>query len=130
MVEFNNNEDQNIWSCLEDFEFSDNQDVSKLRVELYLALIKSIGCCGSCVNFSKADSFCSLLLFNTSSYERCSDFERVEEETDSAFDIMSEEFRREQENLSSFTKIRKYQRMPHRPHKEDKAETKEKNEGV
>ena len=130
MVEFNNNEDQNIWSCLEDFDFSGNADVSKLRIDLYLALIKAIGSCGSCVNFNKADSFCNFLKFKTSSYERCSDFERIEEETDSAFDIMAEEFTRDQENLKSFSKIRKYQRRPNVIRTDDKNGTKEKHEGI
>jgi hypothetical protein len=126
MIEFNNQEDQNIWSCLEDFDFSEHQDVSKLRIELYLSIMKSIGTCGSCVNFNKGESFCNFLQTATSSVERCSDFVPVEHEAESAFEIMSEEFRREQENLSSFSKIRKYQRMPRKPHKEKTDTSKDK----
>lgn len=120
MIEFNNQEDKNIWSCLEDFPFDEYPDVSKLRIELYLSIMKSIGTCGRCVHFNKGESFCNLLSFGTAAFERCSDFTPVEDEDGTAFDIMSEEFRREQENLSSFAKIRKYQRQPRKPHKEEK----------
>jgi hypothetical protein len=123
MIEFNNQEDKNIWSCLEDFDFNEHPDVSKLRIELYLSLIKSIGTCGQCVYYKKDESFCSLLSTKTAAFERCSDFTPVEHEDESAFEIMSEEFRREQENLNSFSKIRKYQRQPRKPHKEEKPNT-------
>jgi hypothetical protein len=122
MIEFNNQEDQNIWSCLEDFDFSEYPDVSKLRIELYLSIMKSIGTCSRCVNFDKSASFCRLLSFSTASFERCSDFSPVEQEDEGAFEIMSEEFRREQENLNNFSRIRKYQRMPRKPHKEEKTD--------
>jgi hypothetical protein len=130
MIEFSNSEDQNLWSCLEDFDFSEHTDVSKLRIELYLSVIKSIGYCGRCSHFNKIDSKCNLLGILTSSYDRCSDFSQAETEEENAFDVMSEEFRREQENLSNFGKIRKYQRMPKKPHKEDKPEKKEKDESI
>ena|SRR5882724_5979111 len=125
MLEFNNIEDQNIWSCLEDFPLNDYPDLTKLRIELYLSLIKSIGYCGRCEWFNKSESYCNLLHFKTAAHERCSDFEAVENEDENAFDIMSEKFRKEQENLNNFSKIRKYQRMPRKPHKEEKAKEKE-----
>jgi hypothetical protein len=120
MIEFNNSEDQGVWACLEDFDFNNYPDYSKLRIELYLALIKSIGYCGSCTAFTKQTGYCSTLKIFTNAFERCSDFDAVEEESESAFDIMSEEFRREQENLNNFAKIRKYQRRPSIIRKDDK----------
>ena len=124
MLDFSNMEDQNIWSCLEDFPFNDHSDISKLRIDLYLAIMKSIGTCGRCSSFNKQDSFCNALKIHTGVTERCSDFTPVEHEDESAFDIMSEAFRREQENLNSFSKIRKYARMPKKPHKEEKLKEK------
>ncbi len=125
MIEFSNQSDMNVWSVLEDFDFDEYPDICKLRVELYLAIIKSIGYCGSCTYYNKQGSHCSLLDTKLSSYERCSNFNKVEQETESAFDVMSEEFRREQENLSSFAKIRKYQRRPNIIRKDDPKPIKE-----
>ena len=55
-----------------------------------------------------------------SPYERCSNFESVPNEDESAFDIMSEDFRREQQNLNNFARIRKYSRRPNIIRKENK----------
>lgn len=120
MIEFNNDEDRNLWSSLEDFKFEDFSNISNLRIELYLALIKSMGYCGKCKYYNKQSNFCSLLETKLSPYERCSNFESVPNEDESAFDIMSEDFRREQQNLNNFARIRKYSRRPNIIRKENK----------
>jgi hypothetical protein len=118
MTEFCNPEDQKIFECLDNFDFSGVPGAQGLKNELYLALVRALGYCSHCTAYARGTSRCSTLGVLTGGFERCSDFEPNETEEESAFAIMSKDFREEQERRLDLARIRKYHKMPRKPHKE------------
>jgi len=107
-IETSNDEDSNIWRTLEEFDFSEYKTNSELRVALYQKLLDSIGYCFSCANYVKSTSWCKLLETRSGVLDRCCDFERVEKDDKSPFDVMVEPFVEEQKRASDAVRINKY----------------------
>lgn len=115
MIDFDslNEEDKKIWKSLESFEFqnaTDEDDLSKLRFDLFKSILHSIGKCSRCTAYIPDKSFCSVLKTSTGRNERCSDFEAVEEEEETAFDIMTEEYQEKERIKFTEPNILKYKR--------------------
>jgi hypothetical protein len=109
-----NEEDKKIWEVLSDFnivDYIENGEVrSDIRVELFKVILKSIGKCSKCTAFIPDRSFCSVLKTSTGPNERCSDFEAVEIEDKSAFDIMTEDYQEAERIKATEPAILKYKR--------------------
>ncbi|VVB50705.1 Uncharacterised protein [uncultured archaeon] len=103
-----NDEDSKIWEALETFDFGGYRTDSELRIALFKKLIDSIGFCSLCVHNDKLNSWCKLLHQHTGLMDRCSDFEKVEEDDTPAFDVMVEPFVEEQKRAADAVKINKY----------------------
>jgi hypothetical protein len=110
MEDINNYEDAKIWECLVNFDFNNASDIPELRTRLYNLLVEKLGKCSKCTAYIPESSFCSVLKTHTGPNERCSDFEAFEEETESAFDIMSEEFQEQERVKMQEPGILKYKR--------------------
>ncbi len=108
MPNLNNDEDRKLWAAIEDFPFDEYKNLSTLRVELFNAILKRIGYCKECNFFSSANNTCSLLKIRTGLFDRCGDFEKVEEEEGEPFEIMTEEFTAQQRLMDEATRISKY----------------------
>lgn len=105
-----NEEDKKIWKCLESFDFSNDIDVSDLRFTLFQLITSAIGKCSNCTAYSPGKSYCSVLKTATGPNERCSDFEAVEVEDKSAFDVMTEEYTEKERIKFTEPAILKYKR--------------------
>jgi hypothetical protein len=114
-----NEEDRNLWSAIETFDFDDYGNMAQLRVELFKEILKKIGTCSQCASFVKSNNYCKTLKITTGAQERCSDFDSRDEETETPFAIMNEDHMRQQEYLKTMPLIKKYVRMPTKPHKEE-----------
>lgn len=111
-----NEEDKKIWAVLSDFnfyEFVDHEELrpeSDLRHDLFKTLVKALGKCSKCTAFIPDRSFCSVLKTSTGPNERCSDFEAVETEDKTAFDIMTEDYQEAERIKATEPAILKYKR--------------------
>jgi len=108
MPSFHNDEDKKIWSAIESFQFDKTKNQSSLRRELYDEIIQRIGYCKNCSFFSKETNICNLLKIKTGNTDRCGDFDKVEPELESPFEIMTEAFTEQQKLMTEATKINKY----------------------
>jgi hypothetical protein len=92
-----NYEDQRLWRCIQEFDCSGKEEnVHDFKLRLFNDIVEKLGRCGKCTAFVPETSYCTVLKMGTGEHERCSDFEAVEEETESAFQVMSEGFQDEQ----------------------------------
>jgi hypothetical protein len=106
--EYHNDEDANLWACLEAFDFGKRRSKSGLRLALYRDIVNSLGYCSLCKSFVKSKSWCNMLSTPTSGSDRCCDFERVESDGRQAFDVMAEPFVEEQQRMVDAVKLNKY----------------------
>lgn len=108
MPSFHNDEDRKIWSAIEAFQFDKAKNPSVLRRELYEAILQKVGYCKDCTFFSKETNICNLLKISTGNNDRCGDFDKVEPETEQAFEVMTEPFTEHQKGMMEATRINKY----------------------
>ena len=108
MPSFHNDEDKKIWAAIEAFQFDKIKNISAMRRELYDEIIKKIGYCKECNFFSKENNICSLLKIRTGNTDRCGDFDPVETEDMSAFEVMTETFTEHQKMMEEATRINRY----------------------
>lgn len=108
MPSFHNDEDRKIWAVIEAYQFEKAKNPSVLRQELYEAILQRIGYCKDCKFFSRENNTCTFLKIQTGDTDRCGDFDRVEKEDESAFEIMTESFTEHQKMMTEATKINKY----------------------
>jgi hypothetical protein len=111
-----NLEDQRLWKCIQDFDCSDkNESIHDFKIRLFEAIVEKLGKCGKCTAFIPGSSYCTVLKQHTGEFERCSDFEEVEPETQSAFDVMTEGFQEDQKAKRVDSIILKYKRNKKMP---------------
>lgn len=104
-----NEEDKKIWEVLENFDFSQAKKAS-FKVKLMEAILGKIGNCKGCIYYAPESCECSVLKTKTSPGDRCSYFEKAEEEDKPAFQIMNEEHEEGERLKSVEATILKYKR--------------------
>ncbi len=108
-----NYEDSKILKCLDEFATEHGVDTR----ELFKNITESIGYCHNCTAYNKSTSFCSFLKVNMGVDDRCSEFEAIEEETESPFEVMMEPFKMEEEYKRDAVKFNKYTKWSKHPQK-------------
>ncbi len=119
-----NYEDSKILKCLDEFATEHGVDTR----DLFKSITESIGYCQNCTAYNKATSFCSFLKVNMGVDDRCSEFEAIEKETESPFEVMMEPFNLEEEYKRDAVKYNKYTKWSKHPQKNAGPSSKEASE--